>query len=726
MTMISRKSIGLKLCSWNANGILNKISEFKIFVEKHSPDLALIQETHLRPHHNINIPNYNCYRNDRIGDGIARGGTLILVKKNISHHNIPTPTLNHIEATVVVITPQNLNPVSIISIYVPPSSDARLFTLDLENLLQTNSNCVIFGDFNATHNMWNCPNNFIRGCQLKTFAEILDLTIAFPDSPTSLWQCQRFFRKKRSNIPSLTSSSGVANSDDQKANILASTLQNNFSENKRPGDGRHPIDQEITNTLNNFFDNHPLIPISPTEPDEILTYIKSLKNNKAPGSDLITNKMVKNFPIKIIMILTYLINKILFLRHFPNNWKNAIVFPIKKPNKNAHFPDSYRPISLLSILSKITEYVILNRLKSYTNENNFINPNQYGFTRNLSTYHPLLGLTEKITAGFQRGRSTGAVFLDIQKAFDRVWVSGLIYKLITNNFLPALIHLINSYLVNRTFQVRVNDTLSSSLSIKYGVPQGSLLGPLLFNIYINDIPTHPQTSTNIYADDTVTLATYKNHNTITIALNNHLKLLETFFDTWKIKINVDKTIAVLFTNRKTQPTPPTLYSTQLQWSQSTKYLGLTLDKKLTWKQHIIQTRDKFRRAQRAIFPLIGRNSELNLYNKLLLYTAVLRPILTYGSPVWGYAANSNIKILEVAQNSFIRNIVKANRYARNSKIYEDIKIIPFKAYIQKLAISFFNSLPNSNNENVKMLNNYIPMPDLKRPRRILLDSYNPP
>ncbi|GFX52297.1 putative RNA-directed DNA polymerase from transposon X-element, partial [Trichonephila clavipes] len=111
-----------------------------------------------------------------------------------------------------------------------------------------------------------------------------------------------------------------------------------------------------------------------------------------------------------------------------------------------------------------------------------------------------------------------------------------------------------------------------------------------------------------------------------------------------------------------------------------------------------------------------------MYNKLLLYTAVLRPILTYGSPVWGYAADSNIKILEVAQNSLIRNIVKADRYTRNIKIYEDIKILPFKAYIQKLAISFFNNLPNINNENVKMLNNYIPVPDLKRPRRILLDS----
>ncbi|GFS63260.1 probable RNA-directed DNA polymerase from transposon X-element [Trichonephila clavipes] len=328
-------------------------------------------------------------------------------------------------------------------------------------------------------------------------------------------------QKKRSNIPSLSSSSGVANSDEQKANILALTLKENFAENKRPGDESHPIDKEITNTLENLFSTPPSLPLPLTDPVEICEYIRRLKNNKAPGSDLITNKMVKNFNTKTLLILTYLINMILFLGHFPNNWKNAIVFPIKKPDKNAHNPSSYRPISLLSILSKITEYVILNRLKTFTNETNFSNPNQYGFTRNLSAYHPLLGLTEKITAGFQRGRSTGAVFLDIQKAFDRVWI-----------------------------------------------------------------------------------------------------------------------------------------------------------KKTHLKQHLTHKRDKFRKALRALYPLIGWNSQLNMYNKILLYTAVLRPILTYGSPVWGYAADANIKILEVAQNSIIRNIVKADRYTNNSLIYNDIKSSP--------------------------------------------------
>ncbi|GFX99428.1 putative RNA-directed DNA polymerase from transposon X-element [Trichonephila clavipes] len=137
----------------------------------------------MRPKYNINIPNYICYRNDRDTGERARGGTLILIRRNLPHYNLPTPPLQHIEATIVALTPPNFNPISIASVYVPPKSDERLFTLDFEQLLQTNSNCVIFGDLNATHNEWNCLVNSTRGKQLKTFTDTLNLTIAYPSSP---------------------------------------------------------------------------------------------------------------------------------------------------------------------------------------------------------------------------------------------------------------------------------------------------------------------------------------------------------------------------------------------------------------------------------------------------------------------------------------------------------------------------------------------------------------
>ncbi|GFU72284.1 probable RNA-directed DNA polymerase from transposon BS [Trichonephila clavipes] len=281
-------------------------------------------------------------------------------------------------------------------------------------------------------------------------------------------------KRGNSNIPNLTSPSGIASTDEQKANLIANTFTDNYTENKRPGNYTTNIDSDVTNTIRNFFSTPPSTPTPPTNPVEISDYVRTLKNNKAPGFDNVTNKMIKNFPIKVLLILTYIINKILLLHHFPKNWKTAIVFPIHKAGKDKNLPDSYRPMSLLSTLSKIAEHVILNRIHNHIYNSNFLNPNQYGFTKTLSTYHPLLRLTERISSGFQNGYTTGAVFLDIQKAFDRVWVDGLIYKLIINNFHPAIIHILYSYLTDRNYSVRVNDTLSDTHNVNIGVTQGSL------------------------------------------------------------------------------------------------------------------------------------------------------------------------------------------------------------------------------------------------------------
>ncbi|GFW52963.1 probable RNA-directed DNA polymerase from transposon X-element [Trichonephila clavipes] len=634
--------------------------------KKHSPDILLIQETHLRPAHNFNIANYTCHRNDRITDGSrSAGGTLILIKSSLKHYCLPTPSLRALEATNIILTPPKHDPISITSVYIPPSSDKNLFTLDIEYFIQTANNCVLFGDFNASHTAWNCNNISNRGRHLYNFANMVNLNIAYPPTPTrfgynsantidiaiiknfyypftinsiddlssdhnpvflnfnfklaieppnpravstdwnafrfnlnnnlslfdyhpnsinntcelenkisefteavidthshasrpigtdrrnftpqhinrllklknylrkqyhqtqnplfksqynraqsdfkkelkkhndsiwqkrleslnttdnSLWRTQKFFKNKRSKIPPLNCATGTAVTDQQKANLLATNIKYNFIENDRENDIYNQSDEIINSTVHNFLSTPPTTLIQPALPDEIIHYIKHVNAKKAPGKDLITNRMLKNFPIKIILILTILINKILKFNHFPDNWKEAIIFPINKPGKDPHLATSYRPISLLSTISKLTESIILHRLKNFINEHNLLNPNQYGFTNKLSTLHPLLRLTEHISEGFQKRKSTGAVFLDIQKAFDRVWINGLTFKLISYNLPPPLIHLIHSYLTNRSFKIRINETLSNEHSVFAGCPQGSLLGPLLFNLYVNDIP----------------------------------------------------------------------------------------------------------------------------------------------------------------------------------------------------------------------------------------------
>ncbi|GFS88756.1 nucleic-acid-binding protein from transposon X-element [Trichonephila clavipes] len=162
----------------------NKPNKNKTNEVKKQEMYALVDETHLRPSHNININNYKCYRNDRQTAGRPSGGTLILIKKSLPHYNTPIPQLFHVEATTVTINPPNFDPLSITSIYVPPPSDKLLFTLDLETIMQVNSHCVIFGDFNATHKYWNCSRNSTRGTQLKNFCDQVNLEIIYPDSPT--------------------------------------------------------------------------------------------------------------------------------------------------------------------------------------------------------------------------------------------------------------------------------------------------------------------------------------------------------------------------------------------------------------------------------------------------------------------------------------------------------------------------------------------------------------
>ncbi|GFU80900.1 RNA-directed DNA polymerase from mobile element jockey [Trichonephila clavipes] len=203
----------------------------------------------------------------------------------------------------------------------------------------------------------------------------------------------------------------------------------------------------------------------------------------------------------------------------------------KKPGKDPTLPDSFRRISLLPVLSKITEKIIQKRLffSQHLNDNDILIPQQHGFRAGLSTSYQLLRVVEYIKTGFRDRKSTGVVFLDIQKAFDRVWHVGLLYKLIKINTPPHLIKLISSFLTNRFFAVKVNNIHSTNRKINAGTPQGSSISPILFNIYVNDIPRTSQSTICMFADDTAILAQSNELQLVTHFLHKHIAKLEDWF-----------------------------------------------------------------------------------------------------------------------------------------------------------------------------------------------------
>ncbi|GFW02622.1 probable RNA-directed DNA polymerase from transposon X-element [Trichonephila clavipes] len=295
----------------------------------------------------------------------------------------------------------------------------------------------------------------------------------------SLWGIAKDFRKKTSPISALNGLTGIALSDTNKTEVIAHSLESQFQLN----DIHNPHkDEIITSVVDAYMDsntnNTDIIP--PTLPSEVIQIIKKIKIKKCPGRDGVTNKMLKKLPRLIIFKITNIINNMLTLRYFPMSWKTAVVIPILKHGKNSALAESYLPISLLPVLSKLAEKVILAKLNDHLERENILIPEQHGFRPRLSTSHQLLRVVEFIKEGNNKDECTAAGFLDIEKAFNRVWHTGLLFKLITYKIPPSLIFLINSYISDRSFTVKINRTYSQLKKINAGVAQGSILAPTLF------------------------------------------------------------------------------------------------------------------------------------------------------------------------------------------------------------------------------------------------------
>lgn len=447
---------------------------------------------------------------------------------------------------------------------------------------------------------------------------------------------------------------------------------------------------------------------------EVQEVVKGLKLKKASGPDDFSNRLLKSLPPLAIDLLTRLFNGCYSLNYFPASWKLAKIIAIPKAGKDSQLPSNNRPISLLSNPGKVFEKLILNRLEAHVSENNLFIKQQFGFRQGHSTVQQILRITERAALNFNRNRSTGLVLLDLEKCFDAVWHDGLIHKLMANSYPSQITKLIKSFLSSRKAFVTVQGCASETFDVPAGVPQGSLLSPHLFNLFINDIPTDDKSDIAIYADDTALFVDVQLRNAKRMAklLSEATKKVFHFFLDWKISPNKSKTECIAFSkspvlHKKLKDFPLVIDGEAHQWSDQVTYLGMTLDKKLNFGQHIQKSIQKAGGMLKTLFPLMKRNNALSVYNKLSLYRAMIRPILTYASPIFSNCAKTHFERLQKMQNKALKMATNSEwLYTRTSTLHESTGIPMMRDFVSKLNDSFYSRCNSHDNALISNLGQY--------------------
>lgn len=283
---------------------------------------------------------------------------------------------------------------------------------------------------------------------------------------------------------------------------------------------------------------------------------------------------------------------------------------------------------MLPTISKVFERLFIKRLNSIVEEKH-LPRHQFGFRAKHSTVDQIHRVIHDIEDAIENKKVCSSVFLDVSQAFDRVWHAGLEHKL--RKIPPKhFSNLLSSYLRNRKFRVRYEDSFSSYRQISAGVPQGSVLGPLLYLLYTNDIPKTKGIKIATFADDSAILAISDNTALATEKLQNAINKVVDWTKCWRISLNEGKTQHINFTLKKELPLPVTINQQRVPYSNTAKYLGMTLDAKLRWKEHIKIKRKQLNLINTKMSWLIGRGSKLSIHYKLLLYKQIIKPIWMYG------------------------------------------------------------------------------------------------
>uniref|UniRef100_A0A8C6MEW6 Reverse transcriptase domain-containing protein n=1 Tax=Nothobranchius furzeri TaxID=105023 RepID=A0A8C6MEW6_NOTFU len=447
--------------------------------------------------------------------------------------------------------------------------------------------------------------------------------------------------------------------------------------------------------------------------NEVLTIVRKSKNKTSTDCDGIDMMIVKKTIDYVVKPFTYICNLSVQSGTFPEKMKTAKVIPIFK-NGDRHKFDNYRPISVLSQFSKVLEKWFVQKLDNFIEKENLLSESQYGFRSHKSTSLALLELNEELSSAIEKKQYTVGLFIDLKKAFDTIDHSILLSKLRDYGIRGIAHDWLSSYLTNRNQFVQLDDEISDSLEITHGVPQGSVLGPKLFILYINDICDVSKVLQFIlFADDT---NIFCSGNDLEIIIQNmvcEMSKLKKWFNDNKLFLNWNKTKFMVFGNRKTNDLVTlSIDGFLIDRVNEVRFLGVLLDHKLTWKSHIKYIKQKISKSIGILNKVKGF---LEISTLQTLYYSFILPYLTYCIEVWGNTYKTNTNPLFLLQKKVLRILYKANPREHTNKYFVLSKIMKFKDLVNlKILLIMFKARNNLLPTNLQRFFVLIPKNDKSR------------
>ena len=429
-------------------------------------------------------------------------------------------------------------------------------------------------------------------------------------------------------------------------------------------------------------------PITLIELHSALTHSR----NTSPGPDGITYAALKHLHPTAYSYLLNIFNTIWLHDVYPNRWRTSTVFAFPKPGKTTTDTANYRPIALTTCVGKLLERIVHTRLMQHLESNNLISQIQFGFRKNHSTTDSLLRLRNFVQENKRQRRYSAAIFFDLKKAYDTIWKHGLLKDLNQYNIKGHMAKYIYNFLQNRTFRVKVGSSFSPLREQVEGVPQGSVLSCSLFLLAINSIALviPPGTNGSLFVDDILIYASSSRQALLERRLQAAVSRIETWATDHGLQFAPTKTIGIYFRvpHQEVQPPSITLYNEPITFDDQVKFLGMIIDSKLSWNNHISQLKVDCLKRMHLLKCLSHKTWGADRDTLMRVYRAVIRAKLDYGSIIYQTAGENTINKLNPVHNAALRLSTGAFRSSPVVSLYAESGEQPLRLRRKQLSLQY--------------------------------------